>query len=55
MKQIILLFEITNNKSLNYTLRERTFLFFSSGKLKSTKVGAIEKSKMQEWLKEQSS
>ena len=30
MKQIILLFEITNNKSLNYTLRERTFLFFSS-------------------------
>ena len=31
-----------------------TFLFFSSGKLKSTKVGAIEKSKMQEWLKEQS-
>jgi thioredoxin 1 len=32
-----------------------SFLFFSSGKLKSTKVGAIEKSKMQEWLKEQSS
>jgi thioredoxin 1 len=32
-----------------------SFLFFSSGKLKSTKVGAVEKSQMQKWLTEQSS
>ena len=32
-----------------------SFLFFSSGKLKSTKVGAVEKSQMQKWLAEQSS
>ena len=32
-----------------------SFLFFSSGKLKSTKVGDVEKSQMQKWLTEQSS